>query len=207
VILGIGIALYSASSGMVAVEEGLDHAYDVTESRGFVTKRGIGLVLMLAALVLGGVATALLVFGRPLGEPIGNVLPLGGAFPVVWTVVRWVVTILAVVTLFSIFYRLGPNRQGVKSPWISLGGIVAAIIWLAASLGFSFYVSNFGGTYAETYGSLAGVVILCLWLFLSALALLIGGELNAVREEGRAPAAQADPVVTRETSESGLRSA
>jgi membrane protein len=183
VIVGIAIALYSASSGMVAVEEGLDNAYDVAESRGFLKKRAVGLVLTLAALVLGGIATALLVFGRPLGQPIQDVLPLGGAFAIVWTVVRWLATVVAVVTLFSIFYRLAPNRMGARSPWISLGGIVAAIIWLSASVGFSFYVSNFGGTYAQTYGSLAGVVVLCLWLFLSALALLIGGELNAVREE------------------------
>jgi membrane protein len=182
VIIGIALALYSASSGMVAVQEGLDDAYDVPESRGFLKKRAVGLVLTLAALVLGGIATALLVFGRPLGEAIQDLLPLGGAFAVVWTVVRWAVTVLAVVTLFSIFYRMAPNRGGAKSPWISLGGIVAAVVWLAASLGFSFYISNFGGTYAETYGSLAGVVVLCLWLFLSALALLIGGELNAIRE-------------------------
>jgi membrane protein len=183
VIIGIALALYSASSGMVAVQDGLDDAYDVPESRGFLKKRTAALVLTLAALVLGGIATALLVFGRPLGEPIQDILPLGGAFAAVWTIVRWAVTVLAVVTLFSIFYRMAPNRGGVKSPWISLGGIVAAVVWLAASLGFSFYISNFGGTYAETYGSLAGVVVLCLWLFLSALALLIGGELNAVREE------------------------
>jgi membrane protein len=186
VIVGIAIALWSASSGMVAVQEGLDRAYDVDESRKFVKKRGVGLVLTGVALVLGGVATALLVFGRPLGEPIEEVLPLGGSFPVVWTVVRWLVTVLAVVALFSAFYRIAPNRGGAKSPWISPGGVVAAIVWLLASVGFSFYVSNFGGTYAETYGSLAGVVILCLWLFLSALALLFGGELNAVREGTRA---------------------
>ncbi len=185
VILGIAIALWSASSGMVAVQEGLDHAYDVDESRKFVKKRGVGLVLTGVALVLGGVATALLVFGKPLGDPIRDVVPLGGAFPVLWTIVRWAVTVLAVVLLFSLFYRIAPNRQGMKSPWISAGGIVAAAIWLLASLGFSFYVSNFGGTYAETYGSLAGVIILCLWLFLSALALLIGGEVNAVREQAR----------------------
>ena len=184
-ILGIAIALWSASSGMVAVQEGLDHAYDVDESRKFVKKRGVGLVLTGVALVLGGVATALLVFGKPLGDPIRDVVPLGGAFPVLWTIVRWAVTVLAVVLLFSLFYRIAPNRQGMKSPWISAGGIVAAAIWLLASLGFSFYVSNFGGTYAETYGSLAGVIILCLWLFLSALALLIGGEVNAVREQAR----------------------
>jgi membrane protein len=197
VIIGIAIALYSASSGMVAVQDGLDRAYDVDQSRKFVKKRGVGLVLTGAALVLGGVATALLVFGRPLGEPIERVLPLGGAFPVVWTVVRWLVTLLAVVLLFSIFYRIAPNRDGAKSPWISPGGVVAAIIWLLASLGFSFYVSNFGGTYAETYGSLAGVVILCLWLFLSALALLFGGELNAVREGAYAPGEQVPPVASK----------
>lgn len=185
VIVGIAIALWSASSGMVAVQEGLDNAYDVDESRKFVKKRGIALALTGAALLLGGVATALLVFGKPLGDSIQDVVPLGGAFPVVWTIVRWAVTVLAVVLLFSLFYRIAPNRRGVKSPWISAGGVVAAAIWLLASLGFSFYVSNFGGTYAETYGSLAGVVILCLWLFLSALALLIGGEVNAVREQGR----------------------
>jgi len=185
VIVGIAIALWSASSGMVAVQDGLNHAYDVDANRKFVKKRGVGLVLTGVALVLGGVATALLVFGKPLGDPIRDVIPLGGAFPVVWTIVRWAITVFAVVALFSLFYRIAPNRRGVKSPWISAGGIVAAAIWLLASLGFSFYVSNFGGTYAETYGSLAGVIILCLWLFLSALALLIGGELNAVREQAR----------------------
>jgi membrane protein len=185
VLIGIAIALYSASSGMVAVQEGLDKAYDVPEPRKFVKKRGVGLLLTLAALVLGGIATALLVFGQPLGEPLAEVLPLGGAFTVVWTIVRWVVTVLAVMILFSIFYRIGPNRRGERSGWFSIGSVVATAIWLAASLGFSFYVSSFGGSYAETYGSLAGVVVLLLWLFLSALALLIGGEINAVVERLR----------------------
>jgi membrane protein len=185
VLIGIAIALFSASSGMVAVQEGLDKAYDVPESRKFVKKRAVGLALTLAALVLGGIATALLVFGKPLGEPLAEVMPLGGAFTTVWTVVRWVVTVLAVMTLFSIFYRIGPNRERAGSGWLSIGSVVAAVIWLAASLGFSFYVSSFGGIYAETYGSLAGVIVLLLWLFLSALALLIGGEVNAVLEGHR----------------------
>jgi membrane protein len=185
VLIGIAIALYSASSGMVAVQDGLDKAYDVRESRKFVKKRALGLMLTLAALVLGGIATALLVFGQPLGEPLAEVLPLGGAFTLVWTVVRWVVTVLAVMTLFSIFYRIGPNRERALSGWLSIGSLVAAVIWLAASLGFSFYVSSFGGTYAETYGSLAGVIVLLLWMFLSALALLIGAEVNAVLEQRR----------------------
>jgi membrane protein len=185
VLIGIAIALYSASSGMVAVQEGLDRAYEVPESRTFIKKRAVGLLLTLAALVLGGIATALLVFGQPLGEPLVKVLPLGGAFALVWTVARWIVTVLAVMTLFSVFYRIGPNRKAERSEWLSIGSAVGTAIWLAASLGFSFYVSSFGGTYAETYGSLAGVIVLLLWLFLSALALLIGGELNAVGERRR----------------------
>jgi membrane protein len=189
VAVGIGLALFSASSGMAAVQEGLDVAYDVPESRGFVKKRLVGIVLTLAALLLGGIATALLVFGKPLGDALSDMLPLGDAFPVIWTAVRWAITVLAVILLFGLFYRLGPNRRDETTRLLSAGGLVAAIIWLAASVGFSFYVSSFGGTYAQTYGSFAGIVVLLLWLFLSAVALLLGAELNAAIEERR-PAAQ-----------------
>jgi len=201
-VIGIALALWSASSGMVAVQVGLDVAYDVPEERTFVKKRAMGLLLTAIALLLGGIATALLVFGQPIGDAIDNHLPLGGAFLVVWTVVRWALTILALVLLFAMFYALAPNRETPSWKWLSPGGIVALVIWLAASVGFSFYVSNFGGTYGKTYGSLAGVVVLVLWLFLTALALLIGAELNgelerekALRDRGVSP--------TPETAEEG----
>jgi membrane protein len=187
-IVAIVLALWSASSGMATAEEALDVAYDVPESRKFLKKRAVAFVLMFLALLLGGVATALLVFGQPLGEAIADVVPLGGAFAVIWTIVRWALTVLAVMTLFAIFYYLGPNRQPPSWKWVSPGGVVAAIIWLAASVGFSLYVSSFGGSYAETYGSLAGVVVLMLWLFLSALALLLGAELNGELEREKARA-------------------
>jgi membrane protein len=103
---------------------------------------------------------------------------------------RWLLTILAVITLFAVFYYVGPNRKTPNWKWISPGGLVAAIIWLAASLGFSLYVSKFGGSYAKTYGALAGVVILVLWLYLSAVALLFGAELNGALERQRQLEAQ-----------------
>jgi membrane protein len=186
-LVAIGLALYSSSSGMAAAEEALDVAYDVPESRKFLKKRAVGLVMTLAALALGGVATGLLVFGQPIGKAIQGVLPISNsAFVIAWTVVRWVLTVVVVMTLFAVLYYLGPNRRAPSWKWVSPGSVVAAVIWLAASLGFSFYVSSFGGSYAKTYGSLAGVVILMLWLYFSALALLVGAELNGELEREKA---------------------
>jgi len=185
-VVGIALALWSASSGMAAVQVGLDVAYDVPEDRKFLGKRAMGLLLTFAALVLGGIATALLVFGAPIGSTLQDNLPLGGAFLVVWTIVRWALTILALLTLFALFYYVGPNRKPPSWRWVSPGGLVAVVIWLAASVLFSFYVSNFGGSYAKTYGSLAGVIVLVLWLYLTALALLVGAELNGELEREKA---------------------
>jgi membrane protein len=149
------------------------------------------------------------VFGEPIGRTLEDNMPLGGAFMVVWTIVRWALTILALLTLFALFYYVGPNRKPPSWRWVSPGGIVAVVIWLAASVGFSFYVSNFGGSYAKTYGSLAGVVVLVLWLYLTALALLVGAELNgelerekALRDRGIAPtpeSAEEAEAVTEQT--------
>jgi membrane protein len=91
------------------------------------------------------------------------------------------VAIIALSLMFAALYFLGPKRQGPKWKWVSPGGIIAVIIWLVATVAFQFYVTQFG-KYAETYGALAGVVILILWLFITALAVLIGGELNAELE-------------------------
>src|ERR671937_3240334 len=97
---------------MAAAEEGLDVAHDVPESRKFLKKRAVGVVMTLAALALGGVATALLVFGKPIGNAIQGVLPVSdSAFVIAWTVVRWILTALAVTTLFAVLYHLGPNRR------------------------------------------------------------------------------------------------
>jgi membrane protein len=149
-------------------------------------------------LVLGGVATALIVFGAPLGDALRDNLPFGRAFVLLWTVVRWVLGLSALVVLFAAIYYLAPNRTSPRWVWVSPGGILAAVIWLVASLGFSFYVSSFG-KYAQTYGSLAGVVVLLLWLYLTGLALVLGGELNAELERqsaarrGEIPVTQAQP--------------
>lgn len=172
-ILGIAIALWSATSGFVALQAGLDVAYDIPQERKFVGKRLVALALIVATGLLGAVPSPFLAFG--------DSLP--------WQVLGWVLTAVAVMVLFSIYYYLGPNRDKPSWRWVSPGSVIGALLWLVVGAAFSIYVAMAGeSSYQETYGSLAGVVILILWLYLSALAILIGGELNAETErqaEGR----------------------
>lgn len=182
-LIGIVLALWAASAGMAATQDGLNIVYEAPSDRPYLKKRIRALVLIAMAAVLGGIATAAIVFGAPIGDGIRDHLPLGGgiAFTLVWTIARWAVGLAALATLFAGFYYFAPNRDEPRWTWISPGGIVATVIWLLGSLGFSLYVNNLG-SYAKTYGSFTGVVVLMLWLYLSGIALILGGEVNAELE-------------------------
>ncbi|MFN2389255.1 MAG: YihY/virulence factor BrkB family protein [Actinomycetota bacterium] len=162
---GIAVALWSASSGMVALQAGLDVAYDIPEERRFLKKRAVALLLIVATGALGGVPSPFFTFGDT----------------AIFTVIGWGLTFCALTVLFALFYHLGPNRTSPGWKWVSPGGVVGAILWALVSLGFGFYVERFS-SYGETYGPFAGIIVLILWLYLSALAILIGGELNAELE-------------------------
>jgi membrane protein len=182
----IALALWSASSGMTATQVGLDVAYDVEDDRTFLKKRLMGFVLLLAAFVLGGVAIGLVVLGTPIQDFVHDRLVTSKAVDWAFAVLRWTIAIAAVTTLIALFYYIGPNRKPPNWRWISPGGVVATVLWFVASLGFSMYLSSFGSSYDESYGALAGVVILLLWFFLTALAILVGAELNGELERQRA---------------------
>ena len=183
-VVGVALALWGASAGMVALQTGLNVAYDVPEDRKFVGKRLVALGLVVATGVFGTIATVFVVFGAPLGDTLRDNLPFGGtAFVIVWTIARWLLAVAALTVLFAVYYYLGPKRESPRWVWVSPGGVVAVVIWLIASLGFSLYVKELGGTsYGKTYGSLAGVVVLLFWLYLTGLAVVFGGELNAELE-------------------------
>ena len=175
-ISGIAVALWSASSGFGGLQGALNIAYDVPEERKFISKRLVALVLLVATGLLGGVPSPFLTFGDAL----------------VFQVLGWVLTLVAVSVLFSIYYYLAPNRESPTWQWVSFGGVIGMILWIVVSLGFGFYLEQLGSeSYSRTYGSLAGVIILILYLFLSSLAVLVGGELNAEIERQGARRSQA----------------
>jgi membrane protein len=103
------------------------------------------------------------------------------AFAAIWTALRWLIALGLMNLLFSLLYYVAPNRPRPRWRWTSTGAVLATVVWALVSLGFSFYTSSFG-SYAKTYGAFAGVAILIFWLYLTGLAILIGGEVNAAIE-------------------------
>lgn len=183
VALGSAVALWSWIEAMAALQIGLDIAYEVRGDRGFVRRRLMSLPLVALTILLGGSASALLVLGAPLQGLLTHVLPL--ATPVValvWAVVHWVVAVGLIMLLVSGYYTLGPRREAVAWDWISPGSALATAVWVAAAELFSLYLNNFAHS-ARTYGAFAGVAVLLLWLFLTALVILLGAELNCALEQ------------------------
>jgi membrane protein len=174
---GLG-AVWAASGAMNSIIKAINKAYERIETRPFWRVRLTAIVLVvLTGLVTAGVFI-LIVFGGPLGEAIADKASLGGAFKLVWGILRWPIAFTAIVLFFSLVYYLAPDADHRSWRWISPGALVGALLWLALSGLFALYTS-FAGSYDRTYGSLAGAIILLLWLNYSAFALLFGAELNA----------------------------
>jgi membrane protein len=178
--LSIGLALsllavlWSVSSGVQGLVKSLNVIYDERESRGFVKLRGLSLLLTLGAIVVAVIALALIAVFPNFVESLG----LGQAGELAASIGRWVFLAALVLVALGVVYRFGPDRANPRWRWVSWGAVVALALWLLGSVGFSWYVDNFG-KYNQTYGALAAVIILLLWLFLSAFAVLLGAELDA----------------------------
>ncbi len=183
-ILGILLALWSASGYVGAFGRAMNKIYEIEEGRPFWKLRPIMLLLTLVAVLLAAVALLMLIVTGPVAESIGNVVGLGDTAVKVWSIAKWPALALIVILVVGLLYYTTPNVQQPKFRWISVGAAVAILIWVLASVGFAFYVANFS-SYNKTYGSLAGVIVALLFLWITNLALLFGAELDAELERGR----------------------
>jgi membrane protein len=183
-IAGIAAALWSASSYVGAFIRASNAIYEVEEGRPFWKLRPIQIAITLFMIILISIGAVAVVLTGPLAEEVGNVIGVGGAAVTAWDIAKWPVLVLLVSLMFSVLYWAAPNVRQPGFRWITPGGVVAVLLWIAASAAFAFYVSNFG-SYNKTYGTLGGVIVFLIWLWISNIAILLGAELNAELERGR----------------------
>ncbi len=183
-VLGLLGALWSASGYVGAFGRALNRVYEIEEGRPFWKLRPLQLLITLVAITMTAVVLFLLVVSGPLADAIGRQLGVGGLALTVFKIAKWPVLALLVLVTVAVLYYATPNVKQPKFRWISVGAGVAIVVWVLASIGFAFYVSNFG-SYNKTYGSLAGVVVTLLWLWITNLALLLGAEIDSELERGR----------------------
>ena len=176
-IVGLLVALWSASSGVKHLIGAINLAYDEEEGRGFFKLRGLALAMTLGGILLLAVAVAVLVV-------LPNSLDDGGSTGAARTtllVIRWPIFALLALAALAVVYRWAPDRDSPKWRWASAGAVFATVVWVIASIGFSIYTANFGN-YNETYGALGAIVVVMLWLFITAYVIIAGAELNAELE-------------------------
>jgi len=173
-VISILIALWSTQSGTTSMMSALNMAYGAKEKRGLVRYYLTAFVLTLAAMIFAVVALALIAV---LPAVIGF-LPFGDFDKWAATIVRWPILIVLILIALAVLFRYAPAREEPKWRWVSWGAIAAAVLWIVGSVLFSLYVEEFA-TYNKTYGSLGAVVVLMMWLYVSAFAVLLGAELNA----------------------------
>ena len=173
-VVSIGLALWSASRGMASLVQALNIVYEEREERGFFTLN-IQIVFLTLMLILGFLTGITAVVILPTVLALVNFGTLGevliGAF-------RWVLLVAMTIVGFAVIYRYGPSRDNARWRWLSPGAVAACLVWIVASIGFTFYVSNFS-TYNESFGTLAGVVVLIMWLWISAFVVILGAQVNA----------------------------
>jgi membrane protein len=183
-ILGLAAALWSASGYVGAFSRASNVIYEVEEGRPFWKLRPLQVALTLTLLLLVAFSAIAVVLSGPLADEVGKVLGVQGTALTVWDLVKWPAIVLVVLTMVAILYYAAPNVRHAGFRWITPGGVLAVFLWIAASIGFAFFVANFG-SYNKTYGSLAGVIVFLVWLWISNVAILLGAELNAELERRR----------------------
>ncbi len=181
---GLAGALWSASGYVGAFGRALNRVYGVEEGRPVWKLRPLQIVITAVLLVMAALVAVALVVSGPLARSLGARVGLGDAAVTAWGWAKWPVMLLTVALMIALLYNLTPNVRQPRFRLISPGAVVAILVWVVASAGFGYYVGNFG-SYNKTYGSLTGVIVFLLWLWLTNVALIFGAELNAEIERGR----------------------
>jgi membrane protein len=186
-IVGIVIALFSASSYIGAFARASNAIYEMPEGRPVWKLRPQQMGIAFVMIVLLALSALAVVVTGGLAQQVGKVVGLGDTAVTVWDIAKWPVLLLVVSFMFAFLYWAAPNVKQPKFRWLSPGGILAVVVWLIASAAFALYVANFA-SYNKTYGSLGGVIAFLVWLWLTNLAMLLGAEMNAELARGKAEA-------------------
>lgn len=187
-VVGLLVAIWSASGYIGAFIRAINAIYEVGEGRPFWKLRPLQIVITVAMVLLLAIVAISIVVTGPLARSIGDEIGLGDTAVTLWNIVKWPVIVVIVMGMFAVLYYVAPNVRQPRLRWITPGGVLAVVLWLVVSAGFAIYVANFG-SYDKTYGSLGGVIVFLIWLWLSNLALLFGAEFDAELERSRELAA------------------
>jgi membrane protein len=192
-IIGIVVAFWSASGYVAAFMRASNAVYDVPEGRPIWKTLPIRVGVTAVVGVMLVASAAIIIFTGDLAQVVGDKIGLGSAAVFTWGIAKWPVLLILVSLMFAILYWASPNAKTGGFRWISPGGVFAVLLWVLASVAFAIYLGNFAN-YNKTYGTLGGVIAFLVWIWISNLAVLLGAELDAELERGRAIAAGHDPA-------------
>jgi membrane protein len=185
-LLGVGLlgALWSASGYVGAFIRASNAIYEVKEGRKFYILRPLQIVVTIVGVLLLTLITLAIVSSGSVAQAIGDAIGVGGTVVTVWNIAKWPVIVIIVSLMIAGLYHIAPNVKQPKFKWFTLGGFLALVLWVIASVAFGFYVKNFG-SYNKTYGSLGAIICFLVWLWITNNVILFGAEVNAELERGR----------------------
>jgi len=192
-ILGLALAIWSASGYIGAFMDAANAVWDAPEGRPIWKRIPVRLGVTIVLLILLAASALAVVLTGPLARNVGNIIGLGSTFVTVWDIAKWPVLVLVVSLMISLLYWASPNVKQPGFLWISPGGLLAVVLWIIASALFAFYVANFA-SYNKTYGSLGGIIVFLVWLWITNIIILLGAEFNAEMERSRQIAAGHHPA-------------
>jgi membrane protein len=183
-IVGVAVALWTASGYVGAFMRASNAIYERDEGRPFWKLRPFQLAVTLVLVLMAALVVLALIVSGPVAEAVGNAVGLGSTAVTIWDIAKWPVLLVVVMLMLAILYWSSPNAKPAGFRWVSPGSVLATVLWVVASAGFAFYVANFS-SYNKTYGALAGVIVFLVWMWITNLAILLGAEVNAETERAR----------------------